>query len=52
MAILFKRLKLLVTNKPASYFWPGNFSNENPEQSIKLSDDAFFSEEFSLDLTS
>ena len=52
IAYLFMQLKLIKSDRPASHFWPGNFSSENSEQSIKLNDDAFFSEEFTLDLTS
>jgi len=50
IACLLQRLQLVDTDRPASYYWPGNFSNEAPASGIQLRDDAFYSEEFTLDL--
>lgn len=50
IACLLKRLNLLDKNVSATQYWPGNFSTEDPKRSIKLLDDAMYSEEFTVDL--
>ena len=50
MALALKRLKLIDSSIAPNKYWPGNFSTENPGTEIKLVGEAFYSEEFTLDL--
>ena len=50
LALCLKRLKLIDNSIAPNKYWPGNFSAEHPPSEIKLLDDAFYSEEFTLDL--
>ena len=50
LALALKRLGLIDGSIAPNKYWPGNFSTEDPATEIKLLDDAFYSEEFTLDL--
>ena len=50
IALALKRLKLIDSSIAPNKYWPGSFSTENPSNEIKLQGDAFYSEEFTLDL--
>ena len=50
LALALKRLKLIDSSIAPNKYWPGNFSTENPATEIKLEGEAFYSEEFTLDL--
>ena len=50
IACQLKRLGLLDPNIPSTQYWPGQFSTENPSQSIQLLNDSFYSEEITVEL--
>ena len=50
IACQLKRLGLLDPNIPSTQYWPGQFSTENPSQSIQLLNDTFYSEEITVEL--
>lgn len=50
IACCLKRLSLLDRSVPATKYWPGQFSTESPSTSINLQQDAFYSEEITVDL--
>ena len=49
VACLLKQLGLLNLDQPSTQYWPGNFSTENPKTSIRLLEEAFYSDELTLD---
>ena len=50
IACCLKRLGLLDPAVPATKYWPGQFSTENPSSSIHLLKDSFYSEEITVEL--
>ena len=50
VASCLKRLDLLDKDIPSTKYWPGQFSTEDPATSMVLLNDAFFSEEITVDV--
>ena len=50
VACCLKRLGLLDPNIPSTQYWPGHFSTEDPDTSITLLGDAYYSEEMTVDV--
>lgn len=51
IATAFKRCGLMENKKAASRYWPGDFSNEDRNKSIKLINGASFGEELTIDFS-
>ena len=50
VAALFQHLELLDTSKPASQYWPGNFSIDDAKNGVELINDAMLSDELIVEL--